>query len=265
MHQYLRIMENCVHGRTQFNARTNTKCNVALNQRFVFSCSGDKAPVVTTRKINWKAAINEMLCYIRGYTELEQFHSLGVHTWDQNAKYWRPDEDTVGVIYGASAEAVGVGYLEILDQIKNNPTDRGIIWNFWNPEYFDQGCLRPCMFNHQFNVIDDTLYLTSTQRSADVPLGLAFNLIQCWFLLRVTAHLTGLKPGSFTLNISNAHVYENQLELAKIQLEREVQGSPEIKGIANLSLQDIMQGSVADKLEIVDYKHQGVLKYPFTV
>lgn len=266
--QYIELMRSILqHGYWVENPRTQSWCKTLLNQRIQFD--GNEVPLVTTRKSYWKQAILEMICYIRGYTKLEEFHSLGVHTWDANAANWESDQnpkkDRVGIIYGASAKKTGVTFEDVINQIIQTPHDRGIIWNFWNPEYFDDGCLRPCMFNHQFNVLGDELHLTSTQRSADVPLGLNFNMMQCWFLLNVAANLTGFEVGSITMNLANCHIYENQIELAFEQTKRHILPSPWISGIEEISLDDILKsGNPLAKLTLRDYNHHEAIKYPMT-
>ncbi len=240
--QYLTILKDCYENGTDIiNERTGSICRTILNQRIQFD--GNEFPLLTTRKMYWKQAIGEMVAYIRAYTRLEDFHSLGVHTWDENAKGWverigiydslgkivsYEDIPSTGVIYGASAKRVNFSYKDLLNSIKSKPNDRGHIWNFWNPEYFYKGCLRPCMYNHQFSVLNNTLHLTSTQRSADLPLGFSWNIVQCWFLLNITAKLTGLKVGTVTLNVTNAHIYENQLPFVPEQLDRPTYNSPKL-------------------------------------
>lgn len=265
--QYLSLMRNILeNGELVYNTRTKSNCLTLLNQQIKFS----EFPLVTTRKSYWKQAILEMICYIRCYVHLDQFHKLGVRTWDANAAAWnspdKTDDGEVGLIYGASARETGVTYKQILKQIQQDPHDRGIIWNFWNPEYFDLGCLRPCMFNHHFSVLNNKLYLTSTQRSADVPLGLNFNMVQAWFLLNITAKLTGLEPGDVTINITNCHIYENQIELAKLQVERTPLSSGELQGLDSIDLSTLL---VLDNpltgVSLTGYKYHPEIKYPFTV
>ena len=253
------------------NERTSVPCLTDLNHSI--SISPDEFPLLTTRKCYWKQAICEMLCYIRGYSNLEQFHSLGVHTWDANCEAWnspnKRDSNDLGAIYGYSAELVGMNFVNVLTQITNKPHDRGHIWNFWNPEYFDKGCLRPCMYSHQFNVLDNTLYLTSTQRSCDVPLGLSFNIIQVWFLNLVVAKILGLKRGYSLLNIVNAHIYKPQYELFKEQLSRSPYQPPKFIIKKDFTLEDIMKNITKDNFDeffaIEDYQHYPPIKYPFTV
>lgn len=167
MKQYLNLMKHTLEsGVMQYNERTDSYVLTTVDATFKYTA--DQFPLVTTRKSYWKQAICEMICYIREYSNLHDFHDLGVHTWDKNVENWDsrykyfPYE--AGIIYGKSAKEVGITYKDVVNTIKNNPTDRGIIWNFWNPEYFDKGCLRPCMYAHQFTVLGNKLYLTSTQR-----------------------------------------------------------------------------------------------------
>lgn len=271
MKTYLDIAKNIINkGSMVYNERTKSNCLVLLNQSIVIDVGKNEFPILTTRKMNWKSAILEMICYIRGYYNLNQFHSLGVHTWDANCNAWnspnKQSKTDCGIIYGASAKAVGYSYEDVLEDIKNKPHDRGIIWNFWNPEYFDEGCLRPCMYSHQFNVIGDTLYLTSTQRSADFMLGSSWNIIQCYFLLAVTAHLTGLKAGTATLNMVNCHIYENQLELAKEHITREPSElKPVLVGLS-IDLDTLLRSpDPLANVQLLNYEPQEPIKYPFTV
>lgn len=177
------------------NKRTGTKCKTVINATLTYNVGNGEFPLLTTRKVNYRAAIGEMIAYLRGYTKLEDFHKLGVHTWDANAnaEQWMDSiynvdkGNSVGIIYGAAgntlphieysryfgAPTLTIPYgrdrhIHVLDQIitklKEGNDDRGLIWNFWNPSLFHLGCLRPCMYQHQFSLLGDTLYLTSTQR-----------------------------------------------------------------------------------------------------
>lgn len=269
--QYIAILEDCYENGTDIiNERTGSICRTILNQRIQFD--GNEFPLLTTRKMYWKQAIGEMVAYIRAYKDLRDFHKLGVNTWDANVEAWdspyKQSDYDAGTIYGASASAVNVPYRKIIEQIKTTPNDRGIIWNFWNPHIFHIGCLRPCMYSHQFSVLDGTLHLTSTQRSCDLPLGGAFNLVQCWFLLNITAKLTGLKVGTVTWNITNAHIYGNQIPLVPIQLERPMHTPPKLIIKDNFDMDALMETLDKDNFdeyfELQDYKHHPAIKYPFT-
>ena len=280
--QYLTILKDCYENGTDItNERTGSICRTILNQRIQFD--GNEFPLLTTRKMYWKQAIGEMVAYIRAYTRVEDFHSLGVQTWVENAKGWverigiydylgkivsYEDISSTGVIYGASAKKVNFSYKDLLDSIKAKPNDRGHIWNFWNPEYFDKGCLRPCMYSHNFTVLNDTLHLTSTSRSMDLPLGGSWNIVQCWFLLNITAKLTGLKVGTVTLNVTNAHIYENQLPFVPEQLSREPKQVPTLIIKDSFTYNDLMKNLNKDNFdkyfELQNYDYHPAIHYPFT-
>lgn len=274
---YRFMLGRCLQGEVIENPRTKVKCFTSLNH--TITLTPEVFPILTSRKIPWKAAIKEMICYMRGVSTLEGFHRMGVKTWDANCNAWQPNDSNIkthggdcGLIYGASAIAVGFGYQDVIKTLQNPESrhDRGIIWNFWNPAYFHLGCLRPCMMMHQFNVLGDTLYLTSYQRSQDVPLGGAFNLIQAWYLLWQTAKLANLKMGTATVHISNAHIYEDQVEGVKELLDRNRKPNT-AKFVAKKvpSLYDILYDMDAenfdDFFDVEDYESHGPIKFPFTV
>jgi len=276
--QYLSIIEDIIsNGVWVNNERTKSHCLTVLNKQIVMQ--PDEFPLLTTKKMFWKQAICEMLCYIRAYTKLSDFHSLGVNTWDKNAEGWTEVDGytengnfnhvpSTGIIYGASAEAVKFNYLDLLKQIKTKPNDRGHIWNFWNPEYFDQGCLRPCMYAHQFTVLNGELHLTSTQRSCDMALGEPWNMVQAWFLNFITAKFTGLKQGTSTINLINCHLYENQVEMAKEQILRHPFIPPKFVILKDFTLEDITtninKDNFSEYFDIQNYQYHPPIKYPFT-
>lgn len=270
--QYINLLKKIVNeGKWGTNQRTKTKCLTLLNHTLTYDVSKGEFPLITTRKSYWRQAIRELICYIRGYTDLEQFHALEVNTWNANCKAWesvsKKSGTDLGTIYGASAKAVGIGYDEILDMLKEDPNDRGIIWNFWNPEYFNHGCLRPCMYSHQFNVVDGTLHLTSIQRSVDAPLGLSFNMVQCYFLLAITAKLTGFKAGTVTHHLVNIHIYENQLPFISEQISREPYPTPKLNIDSGFGYNELMFGTkekIDSLLKVEGYQYHPAIRYPFT-
>lgn len=263
------------------NERTGKRCLTIINADLEYDVSANEFPLVTTRKAFWKAAIAEMLGYIRGYDNAADFRKLGTKTWDANANLneaWlnnphRKGEDDMGRVYGVQGRkwAKPDGgfvdqYKKIIDNLSKGIDDRGEILNFYNPGEFHMGCLRPCMYSHQFSLLGDTLYLNSSQRSNDLPLGHTFNACQVFFLLAITAQITGLKAGKAYHKIVNGHIYEDQLELMKEQLKREPYAppklliNPEIK-----TLKDLETWVTVDDFEVVGYEHHEPIKYPFSV
>lgn len=283
MKQYLQLCQRIVdEGQWVENTRTGTRCLTVINADLEYDVANNQFPMITTRKSYYKAAIAELLGYLRGYDSAEQFREIGCKTWDANAndnQAWlnnpnRKGEDDMGRVYGVQGRGWQRPDGSTLDQLakvitnlKNGIDDRGEIITFYNPGEFELGCLRPCMHTHTFSLLGDTLYLTSYQRSCDVPLGLNFNQIQCFVLLALVAQITGHKAGKAYHKIANAHIYENQLALMRdVQLKREPYESPKLKINPNIkSLQDLETWVTRDDFEVIGYQCHDAIQYPFSV
>lgn len=277
--QYMGVVKEIVtNGTVIANERTNTNCHTVLNKTFTYS----EFPLFTLRKINIKGAIAEMLGYLKGLTNAKDFEELGTKTWIANSEnpMWTSNPNykgkyDMGKVYGAIAR--DFGGINLIQQayinLKAGVDTRGEIITFWKPDDFDKGCLRPCMYSHQFSLLGDTLYLTSMSRSVDLLLGQVYNSIQCWFLLTLMAHLTGYKVGTVTHHMVNVHIYENQLEAARELLDRyddieycSVLRKPQIAIMSHIK--DIYD---VDNMTLEDIKitnpndHLPVMKIPFTV
>lgn len=283
MKQYLDLAQRIIDEGTWIaNTRTGKRCLTLINADLTYDVAGNKFPIITTRKSYWKAAIAELLGYIRGYDNAAQFRALGTKTWDANANenaVWlanpvRKGADDMGRVYGVQGRAwlkPSGGTIDqlqkIVEDLSKGVDDRGEILSFYNPGEFDLGCLRPCMHTHTFSLLDDTLYLTSYQRSCDVPLGLNFNQIQVFTLLALMAQITGHKPGLAYHKIVNAHIYEDQLPLMRdVQLTREPFGSPSLIINPDIkSLKDLETWVTMDDFEVQGYQHHEPIQYPFSV
>lgn len=283
MKQYLELCQRIIdEGVWVENERTGKRCLTVINADLEYDVANGQFPLITTRKSYFKAAIAEFLGYIRGYDNAADFRQLGAKTWDANAndnQAWlnnphRQGPDDMGRVYGVQGRAWAKpdgGQVDQLRKIVDNLTkgidDRGEILSFYNPGEFHMGCLRPCMHTHTFSVLGDTLYLTSYQRSCDVPLGLNFNQVQVYFFLAIMAQITGLKPGKAYHKIVNAHIYEDQLELMRdVQLTREPYPSPKL--IINpeiQSLEDLETWVTMADFSIEGYRHHEPIAYPFSV
>jgi thymidylate synthase len=156
---------------------------------------------------------------------------------------------------------------KIVDNLSDGIDDRGEILTFYNPGEFHMGCLRPCMHTHTFSLLGDTLYLTSYQRSCDVPLGQNFNQVQVFTFLKLMAQITGNKPGLAYHKIVNAHIYEDQLELMRdVQLKREPFPPPQLHINPDIkSLEDIETWVTLDDFEVTGYQCHEPIAYPFSV
>lgn len=281
--QYLDLCQRIVDEGTWIeNERTGKRCLTVINADLTYDVENGVFPLVTTRKSFWKAAVAEMIGYIRGYDSAEDFRKVGTKTWDANANLndaWlnnphRKGDDDMGRVYGVQGRSWAKPNGEFVDQLKKiiddlsqGIDDRGEILNFYNPGEFDMGCLRPCMYSHHFSLLGDTLYLNSTQRSCDVPLGLNFNMVQVYFLLAIVAQITGHKAGKAYHKIVNAHIYEDQLELMQnVQLKREPLQAPIFKINPEIkSLEDLETWVTMDDFEVIGYESHEAIKYPFSV
>ncbi|WGL98792.1 thymidylate synthase [Arsenophonus sp. aPb] len=283
MKQYLDLCQRIIdEGQWIENKRTGVRCLTIINADLEYDVANNQFPLITTRKSFYKAAIAELLGYLRGYSSAAQFRDIGCNTWNANAnenQAWlnnpnRKGEDDMGRVYGVqgrSWQRPDGTYLDQLQKVISNLSvgidDRAEIITFYNPGEFELGCLRPCMHTHTFSLLADTLYLTSYQRSCDVPLGLNFNQIQCFVLLALVAQITGHKPGKVYHKIVNAHIYENQLSIMRdIQLKRAPYSLPQLRINPDIkTLKDIETWVSSNDFEVIGYQFHDAIKYPFTV
>ncbi len=283
MKQYLELCQRIVNeGVWIDNKRTAKRCLTVINADLCYDVAQKQFPLVTTRKSFYKSAIAEILGYIRGYDNAADFRKIGTKTWDANANEntawlanpYRKGEDDCGLIYGKIArnfpkpDGGSVDLLrQIIDDLKQGIDNRGEIFTFYHPGAFHMACLRPCMYSHHFSLLGDTLYLNSTQRSCDVPLGLNFNMVQVYVLLALIAQITGHKAGQAYHKIVNAHIYEDQLALMRdVQLKRSPLEAPQLIINPDIkSLADLETWVTLDDFEVTHYHHHEAIKYPFSV
>lgn len=283
MKEYLNLCNRILKkGKWIKNKRTGIKCLTVINAEFTYNVQDNHFPLLTTRKIFYKTAIAELLGYLRGYSSAAQFRKIGCKTWDNNANKnieWlnnpnRKGKDDIGRIYGVQGRSWIKPNGTCVDQLKKvirnlsmGIDDRAEIITFYNPGEIEMGCLRPCMHTHTFSLLNKKLYLTSYQRSCDVPIGLNFNQIQCFVLNALIAKITGNKPGKVYHKIINAHIYENQISIMKnIQLKRIPFPRPKLKINPNIkTLKDIETWVTKNDFHAINYKHHGILKYPFNI
>ncbi|MGB0445755.1 MAG: thymidylate synthase [Pseudomonadales bacterium] len=283
MKQYLDLCQRIIdEGVWVDNERTGKRCLTVINADLTYNVGAAEFPLVTTRKSYYKSAIAELLGYIRGYDNAADFRRLGTKTWDANANLneawlnnpYRKGEDDCGFIYGKVGRNFPKpdgGSLDLLrkiyDDLKAGRDDRGEIYTFYHPGAFHMGCLRPCMYSHHFSLLGDTLYLNSTQRSCDVPLGLNFNMVQVYFFLAIMAQITGHKAGLAYHKIVNAHIYEDQLALMRdVQLKREPFASPTLNINPDIkTLEDLETWVTVDDFEVVGYESHPPIAYQFSV
>ncbi len=283
MKQYLALSQRIIdQGSWVENKRTGKKCLTVVNADLSYDVANNQFPIITTRKSFWKAAIAELLGYLRGYDNAADFRKLGTKSWDANANEnedWlsnpaRKGKDDMGRVYGVQGrswrkpDGSRLDQLrKVVDNLSNGVDDRSEILTFYNPGEFDLGCLRPCMHTHTFSLLENTLHLTSYQRSCDVPLGLNFNQIQVFTLLALIAQITGKTPGIAYHKIVNAHIYEDQLDLMRtVQLKREPFQPPKLHINFDIkALEDIESWVTLDDFMVEGYRHHDPIVYPFSV
>jgi thymidylate synthase len=283
MKQYLDLCQRIIDdGHWIENKRTGKRCLTVINADLNYDVANNQFPLITTRKSYWKSAIAEILGYIRGYDNAADFRALGTKTWDANSnenEQWlkssfRKGLDDMGRVYGvqgrswAKPDGSHLDQLrKLVDNLSQGIDDRGEILSFYNPGEFDMGCLRPCMHTHTFSLLGDTLHLTSYQRSCDVPLGLNFNQVQVFILLKIMAQITGNKAGMAYHKIVNAHIYEDQLSLMRdVQLKRQPFPSPQLTINPEIkTLGDLETWVTMDDFEVTGYECHDAIKYPFSV
>lgn len=275
--QYLEIGKKIINkGTWVYNERTGKKCLTIPNATMRFS---KKIPLLTTKNVAVNSAIAEIIGYLRGYTSAADFRRIGTKTWDKNAnetKAWlenphRKGVDDMGKVYGAVARDFGGIDLikKVFSDILDGKDDRGEIISFWNPSVFHEGCLRPCLMQHQFQIIGKKLYLTSYQRSCDFALGIPFNMVQAWFLLMFACHISGFEFGAVEHHMVNVHLYEDQVETFKdIQIKRTpIRNKAKFKFSKNIKcFDDILVDELVarDYYILSDYENLGKIEYKFS-
>jgi thymidylate synthase len=283
MTQYLELCQRIVDtGVWVENERTGKRCLTVINANMEYNVEAGEFPLDTTRKSHYKGAIAELLGYIRGYNNAADFRKIGTKSWDSNAnenKAWlnnpaRKGVDDCGFIYGAVARNYPKpqgGSIDLVrkvyDNIRAGIDDRGEIITFYHPGSFDLACLRPCMYSHHFSLLGDELYLNSTQRSCDVPIGLNYNQVQVYSFLLLMAAITNKKPKLAFHSIINSHIYEDQLDLMRdVHLKRKPFPAPKLSINPDIkTLEDVETWVTPDDFVLEGYQHHDPIKYPFSV
>ncbi|NPA33706.1 MAG: thymidylate synthase [Chlorobi bacterium] len=223
-------------------------------------------PLLTTKKINFKAVKVEVLWYLNAGTDLPFLHKYGVHIWDP----WADENGNLGPIYGyqwrkwPKYEGGHIDQIrEVIRKIKEKPDDRRMIVSAWNVAQLDQMRLPPCHILFQFYVTNDNrLSLHLYQRSADIFIGVPFNIAGYALLIHLIAHVTGLKPGELIISYGDLHLYQNHIEQAEKQLKRDPRQLPELR--LNPEVKDIDEFKPED-IEIINYDPHPFIKAPVAV
>lgn len=238
--QYLDLLQQILDEGDDRIDRTGVGTRAIFGQHMRFNLQ-EGFPAITTKRLAFKQVVAELIWLISGSSDVKKLNEMGCHIWDANANadYWKPKarfEGDLGRVYGVQwrswlkADGTTVDQLqEAIEKIKKNPYDRRIIVTAWNPGELDQMALPPCHMFFQFFVSKDTLSLQMYQRSADMFLGVPFNIASYSLLLHMIAQVTGMKVGEFVHTLGDTHIYQNHVEQVKTQLARKPYPLPKLK------------------------------------
>ena len=246
MRQYLNLLDHILKLGVEKSDRTGTGTKSVFGYQLRFDLD-DGFPLVTTKKVHLKSIIHELLWFLKGDTNVRYLQENGVTIWDE----WAKPDGSLGPVYGAqwrgwqTEDGRRIDQIsEVIEQIKTNPDSRRLVVSAWNVGQLDKMALAPCHALFQFYVVNDRLSCQLYQRSADVFLGVPFNIASYALLTLMMASVTGLKAGEFVHTFGDAHLYLNHLEQAKLQLRREprllptMKINPGVKSIFDFSYQD---------------------------
>src|SRR5476651_1615298 len=222
MKQYLDLMRHVMETGTQKHDRTGTGTISVFGYQMRFNLQ-DCFPLVTTKKLHLKSIIHELIWFLQGDTNIKYLKDNGIRIWDE----WADADGNLGPVYGyqwRSWPTPGGGHIDqisqVINQIKNNPNSRRIIVSAWNVADVNKMALPPCHNMFQFYVADGKLSCQLYQRSADIFLGVPFNIASYALLTIMIAQVCGLKPGEFVHSFGDVHLYNNHFEQAALQLTR---------------------------------------------
>ena len=246
MKQYLDLMRDVLENGTKKEDRTGTGTLSVFGRQMRFDLSKG-FPLVTTKKCHLKSIIHELLWFLAGDTNIKYLSDNGVKIWDE----WADKDGNLGPVYGyqwrswPTADGRHIDQISnIIDRIKANPDDRRLIVSAWNVGEIGKMALPPCHAFFQFYVADGKLSCQLYQRSADIFLGVPFNIASYALLTLMVAQVTGLKPGEFVHTLGDAHLYSNHIGQAQLQLTRdpkplpEMHLNPHVKSIFDFKFED---------------------------
>ncbi|WP_066567062.1 thymidylate synthase [Snodgrassella sp. CFCC 13594] len=253
MQQYLDLMRHVMDSGVDKEDRTGTGTRSVFGYQMRFDLQAG-FPVLTTKKLHLRSIIYELLWFLRGDTNIRYLQENQVRIWDE----WADADGDLGPVYGyqwRSWPAPDGRHIDqianVVTQIKNNPDSRRLIVSAWNPALVDEMALPPCHCLFQFYVANGKLSCQLYQRSADIFLGVPFNIASYALLTMMVAQVTGLQPGEFIHTLGDAHLYRNHFEQVKLQLTRTPKKPPKMK--INKEVNDLFSFQFKD-FELVGYE-----------
>lgn len=264
MQAYLDLLRHVLENGSDRGDRTGTGTRSVFGYQMRFDLQAG-FPLVTTKKVHLKSVIHELLWFLKGESNIRYLKENGVRIWDP----WADENGELGPVYGVQWRSWNCGNGQTIDQIsqlvediKRNPYSRRHIVSAWNVAEVNQMALPPCHTMFQFYVAEGRLSCQLYQRSADLFLGVPFNIASYALLTMMLAQVTGYQPGDFVHTFGDAHIYHNHFEQVRLQLSREPRPLPQMK--LNPEVQDIFGFSFKD-FELVGYEPHPSISAPIAV
>ena len=264
MHQYHDLLRHVLDNGSDRGDRTGTGTRSVFGHQMRFDLA-DGFPVITTKRLHLKSIIHELLWFLKGDTNIRYLKENGVSIWDE----WADENGNLGPVYGAQWRSwpdYDGSHIDqmarLVESIKTNPNSRRHIVTAWNPALVDEMALPPCHCLFQFYVADGRLSCQLYQRSADIFLGVPFNIASYALLTLMMAQVTGLEPGDFVHTLGDAHLYANHFDQAKLQLTRAPKALPVMK--LNPDVKDLFSFAYAD-FSLIGYEADASIKAPIAV
>lgn len=264
MHQYHDLLRHVLENGSDRGDRTGTGTRSVFGHQMRFNLA-DGFPVITTKRLHLKSIIHELLWFLKGDTNIAYLKENGVSIWDE----WADENGDLGPVYGAQWRSwpdYDGGHIDqmakLVESIKTNPNSRRHIVTAWNPALVDEMALPPCHCLFQFYVADGRLSCQLYQRSADIFLGVPFNIASYALLTLMMAQVTGLEPGDFVHTLGDAHLYANHFDQAKLQLTRTPKALPVMK--LNPEVRDLFSFAYED-FTLIGYEADASIKAPIAV
>ncbi len=264
MRAYLDLLEKVLSTGTEKTDRTGTGTYSLFGHQLRFDLQ-QGFPLVTTKKVHMKSIVHELLWFLAGSTNIAYLKENGVSIWDE----WADDQGELGPIYGyqwrswLSPDGTKIDQIQsIVEQIKKNPDSRRLIVSAWNVAHIEEMALPPCHTLFQFYVADGKLSCQLYQRSADIFLGVPFNIASYALLTHMMAQATGLKAGDFVHTFGDVHLYKNHVEQAKLQLTRTPKPLPKL--LINPDVKSLFDFRYSD-FSLCEYEPHPPIKAPVAV
>lgn len=264
MKQYLDLLSHVLENGNVKEDRTGTGTKSVFGYQMRFNLE-EGFPLVTTKKLHLRSIIHELLWFLQGNTNIKYLHENKVTIWDE----WADKNGDLGPIYGKqwrnweTNDGKAIDQIsEVIEQIKTNPDSRRLLVNAWNVGQISQMALPPCHILFQFYVANNKLSCQLYQRSADIFLGVPFNIASYALLTHMIAQVCNLGVGDFVHSFGDAHIYSNHFDQARLQLSRNPYPLPELK--LNKDIKNIFDFRFED-IEIINYQSHPTIKAPIAV